>query len=148
MRDNSANIRNAGDVLRYHTRKVLHRQDVANHSWNVARIYVDMFGIPRAEVLVYIMYHDVPEVITGDVPFQIKRIMPELKAELATAESYAIGKLGYNEMMLTPEELRNVKIADLMEMREYAMSEIDHGNSMAWDIVENIKTALDQMEYR
>jgi hypothetical protein len=48
LKDDNATIRNAGDVVRYHTRKVIHRQDVANHTWNVMRIYTELFGMPRA----------------------------------------------------------------------------------------------------
>lgn len=145
--DDNATIRNAGDVLRYHTRKVLHRQDVANHSWNVARIYTQRYGIPRAEVYVYIIYHDVLEIITGDIPFQIKRNVANMKTACMEAELYAATQL--DDMMfvdLTERELKRVKICDLLEMKEYAEIEIAHGNSLAADIVININTALSLME--
>jgi 5'-deoxynucleotidase YfbR-like HD superfamily hydrolase len=147
MRDDNATIRNAGDVIRYHTRKVIHRQDVANHTWNVMRIYIETFGLPRAEVLAYILYHDVPEIITGDVPFQIKRLLPELKIELRIAEFYAIGKLKYQEYDISTTEKYRVKIADLLEMKEFAEEEIAMGNSTAQDIIENINIVLEEMNW-
>ena len=144
--DNNATVRNAGDVVRYHTRKVIHRQDVANHTWNVMRIYTERYGIPRGEVYAYILYHDVAEVITGDIPFQIKRTVPQLKEASIKAEDHACATLQLPIIDITEEELRRVKICDLTEMYEYAMMEIHYGNNTAWDIVENIETALEQMK--
>lgn len=143
--DNNATVRNAGDVIRYHTRKVINRQDVANHTWNVMRIYTERYGIPRAEVYAHILYHDVAEVITGDIPFQIKRNMPQMKQASDAAEEYAMWKLGIDYSKLTEQEAHQVKVCDLVEMHEYARAEIAHGNTMAWDIVDNIETALEQM---
>ena len=143
--DNNATVRNAGDVVRYHTRKVIHRQDVANHTWNVMRIYTERYGMPRAEVYKYMLYHDVAEVITGDIPFQIKRNMPEFKEASVEAELHALYQLGIGPMEITPDEIRKVKICDLIEMHEYAIMEINYGNTLAIDIVDNIETALKQM---
>lgn len=143
--DANATLRNAGDVVRYHTRKVINRQDVANHTWNVMRIYTERYGIPRGEVYAYILYHDVAEVITGDIPFQIKRYLPEFKEAIVEAELHAMYKLGIGPIEITPDEVRRVKVCDLIEMHEYAMTELNHGNTTAWDIVDNINTALEQM---
>ena len=143
--DNNATIRNAGDVIRYHTRKVIHRQDVGNHSWNVARIYTERYGIPRGEVYAYIIYHDVAEVVTGDIPFQIKRNVPEMKAACNQAELYAENSLKTPVFELTNLEHHQVKVCDLLEMREYAEIEVAYGNSYAIDIIQNIDTALREM---
>lgn len=58
----------AGRVLRYHTWPVLTRETVAEHSHAMAMIWLELFGVPRAEVFVYILQHDLPELHTGDQP--------------------------------------------------------------------------------
>jgi 5'-deoxynucleotidase YfbR-like HD superfamily hydrolase len=93
----------------------------------------------------YMLYHDAAEVITGDVPFQIKRIISKMKSACSIAETYATEALNIPIVVLTPQELRRVKIADLREMREYAEIEVAYGNRTAEDIIDNINTALLQM---
>lgn len=143
--DNNATVRNAGDVIRYHTRKVIHRQDVANHTWNVMRIYTERYGIPRAEVYVYILYHDVLEIVTGDIPFQIKRNVPAMKQASLLAEQHAMATIKIPYVPITAEERHRVKVCDLLEMREYAEIEIAYGNAFADDIIHNIDQALKMM---
>lgn len=109
------------------------------------RIYTERYGIPRGEVYAYMIYHDVAEVITGDIPFQIKRNMPQMKDASVAAEEYANYKLGLDTFKLTQEEAHQVKVCDLLEMREYAEIELAYGNSLAWDIVQNIDAALNSM---
>lgn len=53
--DVQRNIRLAGLVRRYHTWTVLHQQTVAEHSWQVMRLYERIFGTPPAPVFLHIL---------------------------------------------------------------------------------------------
>ena len=55
-------------------------------------------------VAVYAMYHDVPEIITGDLPTPVKYFAPEIKESYDVVEEAAIKKLLYS----LPEEMREV----------------------------------------
>ena len=55
-------------------------------------------------VAVYAMYHDVPEIITGDLPTPVKYFAPEIKESYDAVEAAAIRKLLYS----LPEKMRDI----------------------------------------
>lgn len=61
------------------------------------------------KVAVYAMYHDVPEIITGDLPTPVKYFAPEIKESYKVVEEAAIEKL----IKELPEEMRKIYF-DLM----------------------------------
>lgn len=145
MKYPAATTRGGGGLLRYHTMACIHPQTVAEHSWNVARIYTERYKMPRAEVYFYILYHDVAEVITGDIPFLVKRRYPHLKEVLNEAEKDAYKQLTIILPKLTDTEMKQIKICDLIEMGEYALGELRMGNLDMQIVVDNIDEALNQM---
>ena len=80
----------AGCVKRYHTWPMLKEQTVGHHCWRVACIFVEIFGLPRAEVLYYCLHHDSGELFAGDVPFGIKAAVPGLKNSINQAEKHGL----------------------------------------------------------
>jgi hypothetical protein len=121
----------AARVLRYHTWPVIHRQTVAEHSARVATLYVEVFGLPRAEVLYYILHHDSGEFFAGDPPYPVKQLVPGYKMAHGAAEV-----LGYQCMDVVMPDLavweeHRVKVADLLEMHEFGMLELNMGNTYA-----------------
>lgn len=126
-------LRHAGGVKRYHTWPTTQTQTVADHTYHVIRIYSEIFGPPSWDVLHYLIYHDSPEVVSGDPPFPIKRDNPDLKA--------AYDKLDdkfYEEMFggnpaehLSHVERVRAKVADLLEMWEFGMVDLRMGNTYA-----------------
>lgn len=131
-----------GQVKRYHTWPTLRQQSVGEHSWQVARIYREIWGCPRPVVWEYILLHDVGEIITGDIPFQSKARFPELKAAAKEAEQKAMIMVGAVPGVLTAQEERRVKFCDLMEMLEFSIEEMQMGNTLARPILDNIWNAL------
>lgn len=121
----------AGAVKRYHTWPMLGQQTVAEHAWRVAGIYVEIFGLPRAEVLYYCLHHDSGELWAGDLPFGTKIGRPILKQLMDDAEAKGREQLNLSLPELSEQELVQVKICDLLEMHELGAHECLMGNQYA-----------------
>lgn len=96
------------------------KENIAEHSLETAMIAHALavinnvyFGgsINPDRVAVYAMYHDVPEIITGDLPTPVKYFAPEIKESYQVVEEAAIRKL----LASMPEEMREVYSAILKE---------------------------------
>lgn len=137
--------RYAGMVKRYHAWPTIQQQTVADHTFHVLRIYMELFGAPNPAVLEHIVNHDLGELTAGDTPFPAKRIVPGLREAAEAAE-----KLGLEQQQkwlpdLTPAEMTKFKIADLLEMWEFATVELKMGNCLAGPIVQNIIHYMSKM---
>lgn len=135
----------AGRVNRYHTWPVIRPQSVGEHTHRVALIYLQLFGPPRVEVLVFILQHDLGELFAGDTPFYAKRKVPALKEAVNIAEGEGLDKLGLAQPTLTAEEWKQFKVADLLEMYEYGQIELRMGNQYGDIVSRNIMVALEGM---
>lgn len=131
----------AARVKRYHTWPVLHTQTVAEHSARVGTLYVEVFGLPRAEVLYHILHHDSGEFYAGDPPFPVKRKFPSLQRGHAEAEAEGYRVLDVMLPDLAAFEARRVKVADLLEMHEFGVVEMTMGNRYAEPIVRDTYAA-------
>lgn len=144
-------VRQAGNVQRYHTWPVNHRQTVAHHSWNKVRVLLTIWPDAPREAIVYAIYHDVGEVGTGDVPFPIKRENPDLKVIMDRLESGVLAGMGIEMPDVDLYWAKRLKVCDLLEMWEFGMEEVLMGNQMAWPIVDRtlavVEKMLEDMEY-
>ena len=86
-------------------------ENIAEHSLETALIAHALavinnvyFGgnINPDKIAVYAMYHDVPEIITGDLPTPVKYFAPEIKESYKVVEEAAIEKL----ISSLPEEMQ------------------------------------------
>jgi 5'-deoxynucleotidase YfbR-like HD superfamily hydrolase len=136
----------ASRIKRYHTFPVLHQETVGEHSHRVATIYLELFGMPRAEVLTYILYHDMGELSAGDLPLYAKRDVPEMKHFMDRAEEAGLTRLNIKMPDLTEEELAKVKLCDLLQMLEFARIEMVMGNWLAYAVQENILDMLTKFD--
>lgn len=135
--------RMGGAVLRYHTWPMITRQTVADHTWHVMRVYVQLFGTPRPEVWEYMLWHDVAELKTGDLPFPVKARNPALRAAIVSIEDQALTDMGIKIPEITPEERNLVKIADFLEMCELGGVECIMGNMLAEPVyMDTLQAAL------
>ena len=137
----------AARVRRYHTWPVLHVQSVGEHSARMGTIYVEMFGLPRAEVLYYILHHDSGEFTAGDVPFPVKKNYPGMKLSLDAAEAWGRERMGVVMPDLADFEQHRVKVADLAEMHEYGVTEFGMGNRFAEPIVRDTWTTVHKLAH-
>jgi hypothetical protein len=125
----------AGRVKRYHTWMMLNEQTVAEHCWNVASIFVEIFGMPSAEVLYFCLHHDSGELWAGDLPFGIKQKTNGLGEKMKEVEAIGLQMLEIKLPELTSIEYIQVKICDLLEMNETGRLELNLGNSYAEPII-------------
>lgn len=140
----------AGHVLRYHSWDLSRPQSVAAHTWQVMRLYIQIFGRPRAEVLEYIVFHDVAELQVSDLQYPIKANNPVLKTEMDRLESLAAADMGIAHHLnaLTPAEKVRFKFCDLLDCVELGREEVLRGNQMAQPIADqwrNLNVWLRQM---
>jgi len=135
--------RQAGLVKRYHTWPTLRTQTVAEHCWQVMRIYCELFGSPIEPVWEYILHHDSGEVATGDVPFPVKRDNAVLAAEIHALEDAALAAMGVDISAKLPSGVKaRIKFCDLLEMLEYCSDEVLMGNRFAEPMLRRLRAAL------
>jgi 5'-deoxynucleotidase YfbR-like HD superfamily hydrolase len=143
----ATSLRFAGLVQRYHTWPTTRKQNVGEHSWQVWRVYYALFGVPPSEVSLHIMMHDAPELQTGDPPFPVKMLNPTLKAGYDELEKSAYSEFGVRMPVLDVREAWRIKTADLIEMLEFGMEEVQMGNRLAQPIIDRIgKTMRERIE--
>lgn len=89
------------DVARWHSNPVralrLSGDATHAHSARMCLLILDLHPAPSVELLEAVLHHDLPETITGDVPYGAKQRWPELKEALdwAEAEIATDYELGY-----------------------------------------------------
>ena len=132
------------DVRRFHTRPGLRPNTDGQHSWGVALLVWLLTGaVPRAEVLLAALTHDLGEHVVGDVPRPTK-IFLELGNSLDRLEDGARAKYGLDfHELLTPAEARALKLADTLDGMLWCAREAGLGSKMTrvmyYHWYENIK---------
>ena len=142
-------IRSAGRVTRYHTKTMVQQQTVAEHTFNVLRIWLELYGPPSSAVSTYIILHDIGEEASGDGPHYAKRDYPELKEIMDKIEEDHVENLlrecchPDNDLSLRPHisgwERDMVKLCDLIEMAEFAFDDFCLGNRTSYEVFENVE---------
>ena len=135
----------ANRVVRYHCYPTHQTQSIGEHSNRVLTIFVELWGIPRAEVLYYIACHDKGEYWAGDTPFGAKRDHPLLKEGVDQAEESGLKKLGIKLPDLNEDEFIQFKVADILEMFEFGAIERMMGNRLAIPIMEKTEEAIEKL---
>lgn len=109
----------SGRVIRYHAVPSVHQplQILAHHQWNVAVLLMHLTDFKvSAQLLMEAILHDTGELITGDIPYTLKRDHPELKKMLSLIELEARRTDTIHcAFGLTPEETALLKVADTLD---------------------------------
>ncbi len=121
--------REGADVERCHAHPHLLRYSVGHHSHGVAAIAIHTWQwahgkLPRAELIVAALYHDVPERVTGDVPQPVKLL---LGGTLDAVEARVLTWMGVN-VELTELEARWLECSDRVELWMWSQEEARRGN--------------------
>ena len=108
-------------VKRWHIVNVNKQQSVAEHSFNVCLIsehILDILGVDEnmtTKVIKYALHHDIPEVVLGDVPTSVKKILKYDDSDI----NDRIQKLSINmdfDSIISDSIMKNiVKLADLVD---------------------------------
>ncbi|UOF78580.1 putative hydrolases of hd superfamily [Bacteriophage sp.] len=126
--------RDAGAVKRYHVKRTHRQQSIAEHTFGMLMLVkqvtegIGEYGMQaRCQLYEAILHHDLPELMTGDVPAPIKRVHPELGPLMDSIEQdlYPL----YRDYTLTGEEAALLKWADRMELVLWCLEEFKMGNS-------------------
>lgn len=122
-------VRTASYLKRFHTIPSTEYQTVAHHTWNMMALVQVLWPQCRKELLLAALYHDIPEVMTGDVPAPFKWANPEVAGMLHAAEEKMLKELGVH-VELTESEKRMLAIADTLELVLYSHEQAAMGNTM------------------
>ena len=149
------NHRMAGRIRRLHIKPMNgDEQNIAAHSWGVAMILLDLFPCVSRSCLVFALRHDVPEIVTGDVPANVKWQHPGLQDTLEWIEEGFLERMGWpteSEKHGVPHlagsenwhnERLYIKIADRVELLFYCLEQIYMGNLLLIDVFENVREKL------
>ena len=134
-------IYNGGMVKRYHNRPVLHAQNNAEHQYMVASIACLLYPKIPVQLLKNILWHDIYEYETGDMPWAIKRQNPDIKAAIMRIEKQSIERYELTTKLSTLEH-SILKLAEYFECMIFCINELKLGNSeydqSFWDCCEQI----------
>jgi hypothetical protein len=136
----------AGTVQRYHTWPTLKPQSIAEHSWQVMRIYWHIWGEMPPNISTYLLWHDAGEIQGGDSPFAGKRRSTDLKHALDTLEQISLIEMGGpTRFGLCHKEKIRCKLCDLIEMLEYGLVERAMGNLWGLPIINVTAEAINRL---
>jgi 5'-deoxynucleotidase YfbR-like HD superfamily hydrolase len=134
----------AGSVTRFHTKRVIKSQTIADHSWGVALIALEIAHDPSIELVKAVLYHDLAESVTGDTPATAKWVSNDLKTSLQKLEDNFNKRLGL-QTQLSEEEEEVLKWADMIELIMYCNSESALGNAAMKAVA---RTGIDYLYHR
>lgn len=133
MKSITAAIRHASKTKRLHTWSIIGQQNIAEHSWGVAMLIRDLYRranlIPRAQLLMAALSHDLPEGHLGDMPAPLKWKEPEIKHRYERLErEEAIRLHVHDEPDLSEDEKRILEFADKLELLWFCVEQRRLGN--------------------
>lgn len=136
-----------------------HSLEVAFIAHALALIGIERFGkaYDADSIAVKAMYHDVPEIFTGDIPTPVKYYSEETKSAYDKVEEASVEKLismlpedlksRYSGVFVhTPEEHRLIKAADRISAYIKCREEIRYGSNEFQDASERLLAAIKEME--
>lgn len=131
-------LREAGSVERAHTTPHHGSYSVAKHSWDAACLLLVLHPEPSIELLKAVLWHDVGERWTGDVPATAKWADGELARRLDQLEQRCMLELGINQV-LSAEERTWLAAVDAIELYLWATDQVNLGNQCVTVILDNLE---------
>lgn len=140
-------LRVGGRVKRWHTVQTLKEETVAQHTYGVISMLVDLCnGKPSAKLLMAALYHDIAEQFTGDIPATTKWNYPEIATAIKNAELDIETRMGA-VLELTPEESLLLKAADMLDLCWFCLEDRALGNKNVIDVYERGMDYLSKMPF-
>lgn len=139
MNEYLAQIINMSHINRYSTIPVIRRESIAEHSFFVSAIIIKLweeYNFNLGIALAMATIHDMTESYTDDITVMTKRKFPKIAKAVEEAE-YEIAieifgtdmhELWCDYKMLGSREAKFVKLADTIQVLQYADNEIKLGN--------------------
>ena len=116
-----------GHVLRYHAKpEIADGQNVAAHTWRAMVILQTLWPDSSKNAMIHMMYHDVAEAETGDIPATTKWNYPQFAETLQQIEYDYANKLDIERDMCD--------IADKLELTMHCFRLMQTGNTFAHEV--------------
>lgn len=136
------NVYKLSNIVRYSQQNKLKQETVAEHSyyvcWFVNRLCTkyELSDTIRLMAIEAAILHDIPEVITNDITYDVKRMVPEVRALLQPYEEETIKEHSprAHKVLFNPETKEEiiakkvVKHADILSVLQYCQNEEMLGN--------------------
>ena len=136
------NVYKLSNIIRYSQQNKIKSESVAEHSYYVSWFVTRLCKKYRLNDTIKLLaleasvLHDIPEVITNDITYDVKRMIPEVPALLQPYEEAAIrehSEVAY-KVLFNPETIEEniakklVKHADILSVLQYCQHEELLGN--------------------
>lgn len=118
----------SGAVIRYHTKRTAGaRQTVADHTWGMLVVLRWLYEplMPPMEHVWQTVFHDCPELITGDVPAPAKWRSPELAQALTAVEIEVANEMG---VPADVGDVPTIRYCDNAELAMHSLAQARMGN--------------------
>lgn len=127
-------VREAGMITRCHTVPHHGSYSVAEHCFNALSLLLILYpGPPKASLIEAVLWHDVAERWTGDIPGPMKYISPELDDMVTEVENKCFRFLDI-VVKLTEEEYKWLRAIDKVELWLWSADQLAMGNQNAGEI--------------
>ena len=140
--------REAGYIRRFHTKRLICSQNIAEHCFGVANLCYALCAPekPSGELIEAALFHDMAELETGDIPAPVKWTNPDLKNILEDMEAEFNEYWGIN-WKLSPYEQLTLKWADMLELLLKSIEEYIMGNKEAHLLIDSANNYLSNLPY-
>jgi len=121
-------ILRGGTVERFHTRPLIHKQNNAEHQYGVVSIAALLDPDIDKNSLLHMLWHDIHEGQTGDIPYYSKLRWPGLKQTLNQAEAELNQQFDVLPKMASKIDSITLKIAEYFDVLIFTCKETYLGN--------------------
>jgi hypothetical protein len=141
-------------TTRFHTWARHRDQSTGEHSMQVMRILLAIWPSAPRSLLVHCLRHDAGESTSGDPPYPIKVLNPDMKQACDRIESETVKLMETTwmfpseEHQMTPLEKLVFKLAEFIEMWEWGLLELEMGNRTAQAVINNCVNGMIDYEHR
>lgn len=144
-------IRLSGQIKRFHTWPIVGQQTIAEHCWQILRIYLSIVNEIDPHMVRHICFHDIGETYVGDLPYPVKSDNPMLKNQLDHMEQISHHSQlkfwdAFRVAFLTDQDKVLFKQMELIEMAEFGMDQVCFGNSHGLIIADRCLRAVYEQE--
>jgi len=145
-------------LIRYNTRMRITDEDVSQHSYFVSLFCLKIIKElnltveEKYEILVKAILHDIVEIETSDIPYDVKLNNPKIKEILKNLEEdyYNNHWNEYKNILFNKNEKEEtiLKLADTYSVKQYTLNEIILGNknSEMTEIFESSKERIEALK--
>ena len=161
LEEEMVRVHQLNNIIRYNTRNKINPESVASHSFFAAYFVLSIcreYNIPDTIKLLALesaVVHDIPEVFINDITYDCKQLVPDIETLLKPYERSVLEQISPDSARillggaLTVDEALAqaiVKWADVLSVKQYALSEVELGNQVFKRILDENEARLRMVE--